>query len=95
MAQLVMDFPDVKRYKATFKDTIKGADVIFIFEMFYLYYIVFHLLLLNVCHQFCLKGSVRYKKYQPQEFHGAVVAINYKKVTMYFFFVTILRGGGV
>lgn len=25
VAQLAMDFPEVKRYKATFKDTLKGA----------------------------------------------------------------------
>ncbi|KAI2666537.1 Phosphoinositide 3-kinase regulatory subunit 6 [Labeo rohita] len=42
VAQLVMDFPEVKPYRATFKDTIKG--------------------------------SVRYKKYNPQECQGAIVS---------------------
>ncbi|XP_016362166.1 phosphoinositide 3-kinase regulatory subunit 6-like [Sinocyclocheilus anshuiensis] len=50
VAQLAMDFPEVKRCRATFKDTIKS--------------------------------SVRYKKYNPQEFHGAVVSINYKKASI-------------
>ncbi|XP_026063585.1 phosphoinositide 3-kinase regulatory subunit 6-like isoform X1 [Carassius auratus] len=50
VAQLAVDFPEVKRYKATFKDTIKG--------------------------------SVRYKKYNPQEFHGSVVSINYRKASI-------------
>ncbi|XP_058626053.1 phosphoinositide 3-kinase regulatory subunit 6 isoform X2 [Onychostoma macrolepis] len=50
VAQLVMDFPEVKCYRATLKDTIKG--------------------------------SVRYKKYNPQEFHGAVVSINYRKASI-------------
>ncbi|KTF74981.1 hypothetical protein cypCar_00047872 [Cyprinus carpio] len=45
-----MDFPEVKRYRATFKDTIKG--------------------------------SVRYKKYNPQEFHGALVSVNYRKASI-------------
>ncbi|XP_056127623.1 phosphoinositide 3-kinase regulatory subunit 6 [Rhinichthys klamathensis goyatoka] len=50
VAQLAMDFPEVKRYRTTFKDTIKG--------------------------------SVRYKKYNLQEFHGAVVSINYRKASI-------------
>ncbi|XP_042576558.1 phosphoinositide 3-kinase regulatory subunit 6-like isoform X1 [Cyprinus carpio] len=50
VAQLTMDFPEVKRYRATFKDTIKG--------------------------------SVRYKKYNPQEFHGALVSVNYRKASI-------------
>uniref|UniRef100_A0A673LW74 Phosphoinositide-3-kinase, regulatory subunit 6b n=1 Tax=Sinocyclocheilus rhinocerous TaxID=307959 RepID=A0A673LW74_9TELE len=50
VAQLAMDFPEVKRCRATFKDTIKG--------------------------------SVRYKTYNPQEFHGAVVSINYRKASI-------------
>ncbi|KAK7168197.1 hypothetical protein R3I94_002292 [Phoxinus phoxinus] len=50
VAQLAMDFPEVKRYRATFKDTIKG--------------------------------SVRYKKYNLQEFNGAVVSINYRKASI-------------
>ncbi|XP_077068019.1 phosphoinositide 3-kinase regulatory subunit 6 isoform X1 [Siphateles boraxobius] len=50
VAQLAMDFPEIKRYRATFKDTIKG--------------------------------SVRYKKYNLQEFHGAVVSINYIKASI-------------
>ncbi len=29
---------------------------------------------------------MRYKKYNPQEFHGAVVAINYKKVSSFHHF---------
>ncbi|KAK9978296.1 hypothetical protein ABG768_020052 [Culter alburnus] len=50
VAQLAMDFPEVKRCRATFKDTIKG--------------------------------SVRYKKYNLQEFYGAVVSVNYRKASI-------------
>ncbi|KAK2915995.1 hypothetical protein QQF64_024404 [Cirrhinus molitorella] len=50
VAQLSMDFPEVRRYKATFKDTIKG--------------------------------SVRYKKFNPQECHGAIMSINYRKASI-------------
>uniref|UniRef100_A0A8C1NQ26 Phosphoinositide-3-kinase, regulatory subunit 6b n=1 Tax=Cyprinus carpio TaxID=7962 RepID=A0A8C1NQ26_CYPCA len=50
VAQLAVDFPELKRCRATFKDTIKG--------------------------------SVRYKKYNPQEFQGAVVSVNYRKASI-------------
>ncbi|XP_067284930.1 phosphoinositide 3-kinase regulatory subunit 6 isoform X2 [Pseudorasbora parva] len=50
VAQLAMDFPEVKPYRATLKDTIKG--------------------------------SVRYKKYNQHEFHGAIVSINYRKASI-------------
>ncbi|XP_056306952.1 phosphoinositide 3-kinase regulatory subunit 6 [Danio aesculapii] len=50
VAQLKMNFPEVKHYRATFKDTIKG--------------------------------SVRHRKYNPQEYQGAVVSVNYRKASI-------------
>ncbi|XP_051995842.1 phosphoinositide 3-kinase regulatory subunit 6 isoform X1 [Xyrauchen texanus] len=50
VSQLAMDFPDVKSFRSTFKDTIKG--------------------------------SVRYKRNNEQEFYGPTVSVNYRKASI-------------
>ncbi len=88
MAQLVMDFPEVKRYKATFKDTIKGADVIFFFKRFTfitMFFICFYLILAI---DFALKVQCGTKNTTHKNFMVQLWQLIIKRLVVF----TILRG---